>query len=370
MLGWAVMATWTISLALADGWQRGVARPLASAPEYLVEVPDAPPLGELLRGFSDRIVDGSADSWATHVAGHPPGALLAFVGLDRIGLAGSGWAAVICIGVGSSAVVAVGIAVRACAGEDMARRLLPYLVLSPTAIWIGVSADALFLAVSAWGVALLALATTVRSGRAARHRDVLAVGAGLLLGASVYLSYGLVLMLPIAGAVALLARRPRPLIVATIAAACVALAVTAAGFAWWEGYAAVRVRYEQGFGGERPYAYWVWAGVAAAAVAAGPAVAGGLGRAFFAARTCVDSWWARAPVPQAGVVFLAAGGALAIVAATLSGLSKGEVERIWMPFIVWVTVAAALLPARTARWWLGAQAATALAVEHALRMPW
>jgi hypothetical protein len=43
---------------------------------------------------------------------------------------------------------------------------------------------------------------------------------------------------------------------------------------------------------------------------------------------------------------LLAGTALACAAvANLSGLSKAEVERIWLPFTVWITVLAAGLPA-------------------------
>ena len=36
--------------------------------------------------FARRILDYQPDSWITHVSGHPPGALLTFVWLDRIGL--------------------------------------------------------------------------------------------------------------------------------------------------------------------------------------------------------------------------------------------------------------------------------------------
>ena len=61
---------------------------------------------------------------------------------------------------------------------------------------------------------------------------------------------------------------------------------------------------------------------------------------------------------------------LAVLAADLSGLSKAEVERIWLPFAVWLVAAAALLPARQIRWWLGAQAVIALAVNHLLLTTW
>lgn len=54
----------------------------------------------------------------------------------------------------------------------------------------------------------------------------------------------------------------------------------------------------------------------------------------------------------------------------ISGLSKAEVERIWLPYAVWILVATAWLPARQRRWWLAAQALTALAVNHLVLTNW
>jgi hypothetical protein len=58
----------------------------------------------------------------------------------------------------------------------------------------------------------------------------------------------------------------------------------------------------------------------------------------------------------------------ALLLADLSGMSKGEVERIWLPFVVWLVPLAALLDRR--RGWLLAQAALALAVNHLLLTVW
>ncbi len=41
---------------------------------------------------------------------------------------------------------------------------------------------------------------------------------------------------------------------------------------------------------------------------------------------------------------LAAAALLTILVATLSGMSKAEVERIWLPFTIWVVALPALLP--------------------------
>jgi hypothetical protein len=51
-------------------------------------------------------------------------------------------------------------------------------------------------------------------------------------------------------------------------------------------------------------------------------------------------------------------------------MSKGEVERIWLPWTVWLPLAAATLPASRVRHWLIAQAVIALLVEHLFLTPW
>jgi hypothetical protein len=67
---------------------------------------------------------------------------------------------------------------------------------------------------------------------------------------------------------------------------------------------------------------------------------------------------------------LAAMGAAAL--ADLSGLSKGEVERIWLPFVLVASLAVTRLPRPTGRAvpWLAAQAATTIALQSALTWPW
>jgi hypothetical protein len=224
-----------------------------------------------------------------------------------------------------------------------------------------VSADGLFAGVLAWGVALLAI------GAARDRLDLPAIAAsaagGLLLGGSLFLSYGLVLagLFPVAVAVA--ARRVGPLLVAGAGTAVVVAAFAAAGFWWLEGYQQVSIRYYQPgeYGLLRPYSYWVWADLACLAVVLGPAGAAGLRRVFTPS--------GRQRQPHA-LVLLCLAAALAVLAADLSGLSKAEVERIWLPFAVWLIAAAGLLPARQARWWLAAQAVLALVINHLLLTTW
>jgi methylthioxylose transferase len=347
---YAAMVLWILSLALVDGWRRGLATRLTTPFEYVSEVGGVGDVPSMLRGFTGRILDGGPDPWTTHVAGHPPGALLVFVSLDRIGLDGGGWAAVVCALIGAVPAIAVPVTVRAVGGEPAARAAVPFLVLFPGAVWIGASADGLFAGVAAAGLALLAIGLT-------RPSPVAAVGAGVLLAASAYLSYGLVLVAPLVIAVAVLAGTFRPLAWTALGAAAVVVAFSAGGFWWLDGYEQVKVRYAQGLASHRPYAYWVWANLAAVAACAGPAAAPILRRAVRTAR------WS-API----VLPLAAAAAIGI--ADVSGLSKAEVERIWLPFAVWLPAGAALLPDRGRRAWLAAQAGTALLVNHLLLTAW
>ncbi|WP_425302725.1 hypothetical protein [Nocardia wallacei] len=386
-LTWVTAVVWAFSLALVDGWQRGFAGRLTSGHEYLHEVGGVGDIGAMLRGFAGRILDFQPDSWTTHVSGHPPGALLVFVLLDRVGLGGGAWAAVVCVLAGCSAAVAVPVALNALGAPERARAATPFLALAPAAIWLAVSADALFAGVAAWAVALLAVATRPGAGRTPA-----AVGSGLLFGFGLYLNYGLVLMvIPAAAVVA--ARGLRPVLPALLGVAVVVVAFTAGGFWWLEGYHLVVQRYYQGIASERPYSYWVWGNLAAtvcavglATAAAGPRVARGLalgaaltgpnstGRQYLSLSTSWSSKaagyladWRSAVDPAA---LLAAAALLAILAADLSGLSKAETERIWLPFDMWLLAATALLPPRSVRFWLAVQAVATLLLAHLLLTNW
>ncbi|MDG4772867.1 hypothetical protein [Solwaraspora sp. WMMD792] len=373
-VGYLAAVVWILSLALIDGWTAGVTERLTNQAEYLHEVHRITSIPAMLAGFSDRIIDFQPGSWSTHTAGHPPGALLVFVWLDRIGLGGGTAAGLACILIGATLVVSVPAALRRLGAEDAARTVLPFLVLLPGAVWIGSSGDGVFTGVVAAGLALLA----------ARHPAALLTG-GLLLGFALYLSYGFVLVGPLA--LAVLVMRPGrflpALLIAGTGVVAVVVAFTAAGFWWWEGYQLVVERYYQGWAAERPYSYWVWANLAAMLLSAGLVVGPALRRTVDAARQTVRRATPAAPTGAAGeprwrrlrtglraaarpTVVLPLTAAAAILAADLSGLSKAEVERIWLPFVVWLLVATAHLPAGTRRWWLAGQAATALAVNHLL----
>ncbi|WP_425246104.1 hypothetical protein [Streptomyces sp. NEAU-NA10] len=361
---WGAATAWIFSLALVDGWHRGVAGRLTTRHEYLQVVDRFHDIPAALRDFSQHILLHSPDNWPAHIAGHPPAATLTFVLLDRIGLGGGGWAGVWCITVGATACLAVLVTIRALAGEALARRAAPYLVLAPAAVWMGTSADAYFAAVAAWAVALLALAVTGRS--------LLWMGAsGLLLGLTCYLSYGLTLVALIAAAVLTLGRhgiRGRPALLVPLLAgpAVVPTAFTLAGFDWWEAYRLLVTRYHQGVGGIRPYGYWVWANLACTVLITGLATAAGLRRA---GAVIVRH---RGDLPdrtaEVRLALLVSAALLALLVADLSGMSKAETERIWLPFAMWLLPACAFLTRPRA--WLTAQALLALLLNHLLFTGW
>jgi len=357
---WATACGWAFALAMIDGWQRGFAGRLTTRDEYLSQVGGISDIPATVRTFTSRILDFQPNSWITHVSGHPPGALLTFVWLDRIGLHGGAWAGLLCLLAGSSAAAAVLIAVRALADEQTARRAAPFVAVAPTAIWVAVSADAYFAGVAAWGIALLAVAVH----RAVRFPALVAVAAGLLLGWGVFVNYGLALMgIP---ALAVLVSAPdrravlRALGPALLGALAVAVTFAVAGFNWFDGYTLVQQRYWQGVAKDRPFAYWGWANLACVVCAIGLGSVAGISRLFDAAAIRRRSGF--------HLVLLAM--LAAIVVADLSMLSKAEVERIWLPFTVWLTAAPALLPVRSHRLWLALNAAGALVINSVIFTNW
>ncbi|MBO0854886.1 MAG: hypothetical protein J2P18_14125 [Nocardia sp.] len=370
LITWATALAWSFALAMVDGWQRGFAGRLTTYHEYLHEVGGVHDIGAMLRGFSGRILDFQPDSWTTHTSGHPPGALLTFVLLDRIGLGGGAWASTVCTVVGCSASAAVVVALRALGALERARAAAPFLALAPAAIWVAVSADAFFMGVTAWAVAALAVGL-------AGTRPLLVFAAGVLFGFGIYLNYGLMLMAVPALAVMLLrgVRRAWP---AVVGALVVVAAFTATGFWWLEGYHLVVRRYYQGIATTRPASYWTWANLASTVCAVGLAPAAALHRLPrgwalpdpHSVRTAPGEALARWRDRVDPAAVLAAAGLAALLLADLSGLSKAETERIWLPFDIWVLAGAALLPAGTTRLWLAVQAIGTLVLAHLLLTGW
>ena len=72
----------------------------------------------------------------------------------------------------------------------------------------------------------------------------------------------------------------------------------------------------------------------------------------------------------AGLHVLLVSFVVVVACADLSGLSKAETERIWLPFAVWLVAAPALLPRRCHRLSLAAQAVGALVINSLLLTNW
>jgi hypothetical protein len=335
---------WAVSLALVDGPPELLGS-LGGRFDYLAAVADAGSPG----AFLDRYLPEHR-SWPLHVQGHPPGKVLLLVGLDAVGLARTGVVAGIVLVGGAAAVPAVLVATRDVAGDVVARRLAPVLVLTPAAIWWS-SADALFAGVAAWAVALAVLATS-RRGPASW---AMGAGAGVLGAAAFMLSYGLVPLAAVPLAAGVWRQRLAPLAATAAVIALAYVALRAAGFDWWRGLDATRAAYGRGIARDRPYGVFLVANLAVFATAVGPAAIAGLLRLVRAGE-------------RTALLVLAGAATAAVLAANVSGLSKGEVERIWLPFAPWVTVAGAAHRERGP--WLVASGVTAVAMAVVLEARW
>jgi hypothetical protein len=352
---WLMALCWAFALAGADGAD-GIIAPLTTPDEYLPDLGHVHGLGSYLSDFTTHVQNPSTGQflWSVHVAGGPPGTLLVLALLARAGLDGPVPAALLVVLVGTAAAPAAAVTARHVAGQAAARRAAPFLAYAPMAIWVATSADALFLGVAAWGIAPLAAAATMPAERRA-HGDLLALTGGALLGVALYCSYGIAPLGAVAVAVVVCARRFRPLLTGAVGVLIIAAVFTSYGFSWWTGLSATRIRYADGLAALRPYTYFLLADLAAFAIAVGPAAIAGLASLPHSSRL----WW-----PIGGALIAAAG-------SDLSGLSKGEVERIWLPFAIWILLAAAALDTtRGYRRWLAFQVALGLTLQIVLVTNW
>jgi hypothetical protein len=338
-----VAATWALALAFINGWD-SITHPVTRGTEYLAAVPLMGSAGEFLGSFTGRVGD-----YPLHVRGHPPGFVLLLWSLNHVGLGAPEWVAAMEILGGAAMVPAVLVGLRELAGEKKARAAAPYVALAPVAVWVATTADAFFAGVSAWGIALFILATR-RGGSASVMQ---AVAAGLLFGFALHLSYGVVLLGPKAVAVARARRAYGALVVSAIGIVGVAAAFYVGGFWWFDGLAATLELYQAGVASTRPFIFFAFSNIAAFGAVLGPAISVALFR-----------------LRDRGVWLLVGAALIAVVAANLSGLSKGEVERIWLPFAPWLLISACALPARWRPALLALQALVAVTIQAGVRTPW
>ena len=362
-LRWIAVSTgltaggFAVGLAALDGTD-GLFHGATDKTEYYANLSRTPPWHEFIDTFVQRL-----PQYSVHVRGHPPGFTLVLKAINGAGIHGA-WpvVALSIVGVVTTPIFVL-IAVHRLAGATWARRAAPFLVLVPYAIWQITSADAFYTAVMAAGVAALAVGLTASP----RPAVVASLAAGLLLGASLFLTYGTVtfLILPVTVIGSRWRRWRRAILVAVLAAASAASVIVIfrlLGFWWFEGLEALRKQYWAGTAKFRTWTYFALSNIAVLLIAVGPATLTGLIR-----------------LRRAALWPLVGGTLIAIAASEISQYSKGEVERIWLPFFPWLMLAAATLTSDTrptrglltsTRCWLAAQGALAIALQSALVSKW
>ena len=337
---------WVFLLAMSDGPDR-VISPLVTRYEYLHDVPFAVTQQHFLGTFT-----ALAAGYDFHVHAHPPLLLMIFMGMHQIGLVGGWPAAVLVIAVGALAAPAAVVATRALAGEALARAAAPFLVFAPAAVWIGTTPDAFYMGLAAIGVALFAVAAS----RPPDHwAGAGALAGGLVLGASLFTTYGIVPLGLIVLAVAVYRRAWWALGIAAAGVVAVFLAFYSRGFSWFDGLRTARDLQLAGVFEHRPYLEFLVASPAAFALALGPVVGVGL------ARLRRGGGWILCGAALAGLLF-----------ADLSGYARGETERVWLPFAPWLLLAAGAVSqsVRGRQGWLAVQVTAALTLQVTAKSPW
>ena len=366
---WIVTVVWSVALAASTSWA-GLTRSLRSHYDYAAALPAVhrAGLGDYVRTYVVQLPHAP-----THVKSHPPGMLLVLRSLEVLGLPGSGWAAAVIIAGAATVPVAVAITVRRLGSDAAARAVVPFLVCGPWTLLAATAADGVFAALVVWGVAVLAVAATAAGRRTAL---TVALAAGAILATSLYFSYGLVpLVAALSIAILLSTRRYTLLWPAVTGGAAVAAIWTLAGFGWFQGFQAARGLYRAGAAAERPYSYFVVANLVVFAVMLGPAVIAALALRWHpeagAGRSAVTTGSASPNLFGPPLRWLVAASLVAVAVADLSGLSKGEVERIWLPFLPFATVVVVRLASRPrVAAWIAAQAAVAVALQTLLVWAW
>jgi len=336
-LGWALALMW------ADGptGLEGISGPY----DYLAVLPSIGKTGvsNFLSTFSASVAE-----YPIHVQGHPPGFPVLLYGLSQLGLVGTGPLVALAAG-GWAVATGCAVAVAGWLRREADRWVAPFVAVSPAALWVA-SADGFFAGVVALSILLVVFAA-LHGGWRSR---LAAGGAGIVGGGALLLTYGAAPLVLLGGVVALRRRRYDTLAWAAGGGLAVLVASSLFGFSWLAGLEATRQRYEAGVSSERPFAYFVWANLAVLAVMLGPAVLRGLGR-LTAKRDLLTA--------------LATAAVAAVLLADLSGLSRGEVERIWIPFVPWLALGAAGRWPHRAVWFASATLVT-FSVQMVVRSPW
>lgn len=359
LAGYLAAAAWAFALALVDGGV-GLAAALTEPTGY---APDVPAVAGDPIGFLRHFVVATP-GFTPDTRQHPPAPVLLLWALGRLGVTRPAAVGAVLTLIGCLSVPFAALATRSLCGAATARRLVPVLVLAPYAVWLAVSMDAVTTACAA---AFVACGTKASEHRQPPGRSpAWAAAAGLLLGVAALFSYSVAWLS--ASLILVYFVRRRPLLnLWTGAAALVPLAlVRAAGFVWPDGLTAAQADFSERVGPHRSWLLWIVLDVVVLVIACGPAVVAS----------------ARKIRRTPGWPFLVGAG-LSVGFALVSGLSRGEVERSWLPYYPWLLVAAVAPEVRPSRGdphapdsaatpllLVGLGVATAVVVEAVLRTPW
>lgn len=351
----------SLLLALMDG-RDGVLAPVEHETEYWAYLPSTGPAREFVSSYIERLT-----FMPVHYRGHPPGyplflKLLAWVGFD------GSWSVAI-VSMLCTAIVPVAVLLTASRLADVsyARRAAPYFVVVPYTLWAMTSADIVFSALGAIAVLLAVLAA-----QRARFWVLAAIGGGITFGLLAHASYGAVMFsFVLLGALAAVLRGPqclpgrqrvplwqrlRPLVVPgalfVVGVVAVTLPFVVAGFWWLDGATATKSWYWKGTAKFRTWTYFSLANATVAFIAVGPAVVHALPRVDRRVR---------------GVIY---GGVVSMVVATVTQMTRGEVERIWLQFYPWVVVATGSLTPKRRVLWLVSQAVLTFVLGITLLSKW
>ncbi|MFZ0384333.1 MAG: hypothetical protein WAL22_01600 [Solirubrobacteraceae bacterium] len=299
----------------------------------------------------------------THVKGNPPGPL---VGMQLLGLTTPGRLAAACMIVGSlvtpltyslgRSLGSGGNPGRAAGGasgaalvdaERRGRIAATFAAFSPCVLIYGfTSADFVFAAMAA-AVAWLLVS---------RHGRVVALGC-VAAGAGAFFSWVLLAIPAWAVVVSYMRDGRRPALRLALGAAAGVIGVTLLLVAIW-GYdpiailRAVHHAYGKGAAAHRPYAFWLLGSPAAWVTLLGPPIV-----------------WLTLRSLQRGEP-AAAALALIVAVSTISGFTKAETERIWLPYVPLACAAAAATPVTRLRLWLVAMATIAVVVRVLFGTTW
>lgn len=342
----ATAELWTVMLS-APGGKASFTKALLHRSEYRTIVPGIESPARFVETFVARVED-----YPIHVKGHPPAMPLLLWAMDRVGL-GSVRAEVLlilaCVALNAAMLTVL---VGVLADRRAAVAVAPFVGIAPAAVFMTSNADVIF--------TTLVVGTTLAAALAWRAGSPLwrlaaAAVAGVGAGVCVFFTYGAPLMLIAAAALVIRTRSATAIAAAGVGAASVVATFAAMGFWWFDGLEATRGFYAEGVASLRPFRFFVVANIAVALMCIGPAAVAGLA-------TLRDRrlWWVVVP------------GAVGLLAADLSGLSKAEVERIWLPFFALLAPAVAGLcrTPRATRVAMTAQLALGVILQSVLTTPW